>query len=188
MGRLEAESRKRKRTADLQKIILGTVAVAGIISVAAIAPNVLGAMAKLGLLPAKRQRETILRSRDRLVRRGLLKYQDNKLYLTTKGERALRILRLRDFALQKPKRWDKKWRVLIFDIPEKRKKLREQIRRTLALIGFVRLQDSVWLYPYDCEDLITLLKADFHVGKDVLYMIVESLEYDSRFRQMFGLK
>src|SRR3989338_163849 len=144
-------------------------------------------MAKLGLLPAKRQRETILRSRDRLVRRGLLKYQDKNLYLTTKGERVLRILRLRDSALQKPKRWDKKWRVLIFDIPEKRKKLREQIRRTLASIGFMRLQDSVWLYPYDCEDFITLLKADLKTGNAILYMVVEKIENDGKIKEFFGL-
>ena len=52
---------------------------------------------------------------------------------------------------------------------------------------FVRLQDSVWIYPYDCEDIITLLKADFQIGKDMLYMIVEMLEYDKRLRNHFDL-
>lgn len=77
--------------------------------------------------------------------------------------------------------------MLIFDIPEQKKGLREKIRTTLQRVGFVRLQDSVWIYPYDCEDLITLLKADFKVGKDMLYMIVDTLEYDSPLRSQFGL-
>jgi len=77
--------------------------------------------------------------------------------------------------------------VLIFDIPEKRKGTREKVRRTLISLGFERLQDSVWVFPYDCEDLITLLKVDFKIGKDILYLVVESLEYDLPLRKKFGL-
>ena len=66
--------------------------------------------------------------------------------------------------------------------------LRNKIRDTLRAIGFIPLQGSVWVYPYDCEDLITLLKADFHVGRGMLYMVVDALEYDMRLRQEFGLK
>ena len=90
--------------------------------------------------------------------------------------------------MARPKRWDRKWRILIFDIPEYRKGLRDKIRRTLGVIGFVRLQDSVWVYPHDCEDLIAFLKADFRVGKDMLYMIVEELEGDGHLKRHFGLR
>ena len=55
------------------------------------------------------------------------------------------------------------------------------------MIGFMRLQDSVWIYPYDCEDLLTLLKADFKVGRDMLYMVVDQLEYDVSLKVRFGL-
>ena len=77
--------------------------------------------------------------------------------------------------------------MLVFDIPEYRRSLREKIRLTLLNIGFVRLQDSVWIYPYDCEDLVNLLKVDFQVGKDLLYLIVDSIENDRNFRKSFGL-
>lgn len=50
-----------------------------------------------------------------------------------------------------------------------------------------RLQDSVWIYPYDCEDLVALMKADLRIGADVLYMIVERLERDKYLRRHFGL-
>ena len=53
--------------------------------------------------------------------------------------------------------------------------------------GFVRLQDSVWIYPYDCEDLISLAKTNFRIGADVLYMIVERLEHDTHLREHFSL-
>ena len=53
--------------------------------------------------------------------------------------------------------------------------------------GFIRLQDSVWVYPYDCEDLIALAKANFRIGFDVLYMIVERIERDTHLREHFAL-
>lgn len=187
MGQLEKESRKRTRRANIQKLVLASVAAAGGIGVALVAPGVLGAMGKLGLIPSARQLEIIKRSRSRLVVRGLLVYQGSLLRLTPKGEQVLRRLELHDFKLRKPKRWDRKWRILVFDIPERRKSLRPKIRYILLAIGFTRLQDSVWVYPYDCEDLITLLKADFKIGKDLLYLIVDSIENDAALKSHFGL-
>ncbi|MDO8590956.1 MAG: hypothetical protein Q7R65_03180 [bacterium] len=186
-GNLEKEIRRRTKRKNLQKIILGTVATAGLLSVAVMAPNVFGSMAKLGLLPGKRQKEFIKVTRDRLVDKGLLEWQGNFLKLTAKGEALLARLELKDYKIKKPKRWDGKWRVLIFDIPETRKTQREKVRCTLVSIGFLRLQDSVWIYPYDCEELITLLKADFEIGKNLLYMIVEALEHDADIKKQFGI-
>lgn len=188
MGKMELQSRLRTRKNNIQKMILGTVAAAGLLGIAVVAPNVIGAMAKLGIIPNKRQKEIIKRSRERLVSRGFLEYKDGFLRLTKNGKVELRGLENIDFKLKKPKRWDKKWRVLIFDIKESKKSLREKIRRTLISIGFVRLQDSVWIYPYDCEDLVALLKADFKIGRDLLYMIVDELEYDTQLLEKFGLK
>lgn len=188
MGKIEQEVKKRRRRANIKKMILVTVAIAGILGVGMVAPNVLGAMAKLGLLPHGRQKELIQRSRTRLIKQGLLKYENGMLSLTSNGEAALRRFELNEYQTQKPKHWDGLWRVLIFDIPEKRRGLRDKVRCTLSAIGFVRLQNSVWLYPYDCEDLITLLKADFKIGKDLLYLVIERMEYDNRYKDYFGLK
>lgn len=179
---------KKCRKDDIKKIILASVALAGVLGVGLVAPNALNAMAKLGILPHPRQKESINRSRDRLIHLGLLRYADGQLHITSQGETALRKLKLAEYQTHRPKRWDNRWRVLIFDIPEKRKKLREQIRHTLVKIGFVHTQDSVWIYPYDCEDLITLLKADFRIGKDLLYLVVEQMEYDRPYKEIFGLK
>ena len=187
MGIKEAESARRTRKNELKRIILDAVKLAGIVSVFVVAPNVVGAMAKLGIIRSPRQKNVVERSCDRLARAGLLAWEGKKLRLTAKGEFALRTLRARDYATHKRRHWDRKWRVLIFDIPEYRKGLRDKLRHTLQDIGFVRLQDSVWVYPYDCEDLITMIKADFHIGRDVLYMIVDTIEGDSSLKKRFGL-
>lgn len=169
-------------------IILNTIKLAGLITVMAAAPGVVGAMGKLGIIPSIRQQDILKSSCKRMVHSGLLVWEDGKLRLTPKGESELRRLDAQ-FALgKKPRRWDKKWRVLIFDIPDYRKGLRDKIRHSLIRIGFFRLQNSVWVYPYDCEDFVTLLKADFKVGKDLLYMIVDSIEGDASLKRHFGLQ
>ncbi|OGG55164.1 CRISPR-associated endonuclease Cas2 [Candidatus Kaiserbacteria bacterium RIFCSPHIGHO2_02_FULL_49_11] len=188
MGTKEIESRKRKRRGDLKLMVLQSIMAAGLLRVAALAPNVIGAMGKMGLLPSKQQANSIHNARRRLVAEGLLVYKDNNLCVTERGERALRLLEIKNYPIKKPRRWDGRWRVLIFDIPERKKRVREQVRRTLHTIGFIRLQDSVWLYPYDCEDIITLFKADLGVGREILYMIVDTLEYDTPYRKHFALK
>jgi CRISPR-associated endonuclease Cas2 len=186
MGEMEEKSKQRTRRYTIQKVILQTVAAAGVLSIAILAPNAFQALRMFGFGKGKRYTERINNSRTRLVENGLLEYtQKGLLKLTPKGEAKLRQLELCEYKIKKPRQWDKKWRLLIFDIKEERRPLRDKIRRTLTVIGFIRLQDSVWVYPYDCEDLVTLLKADFKIGKDVLYIIADTIENDSWLKKQF---
>ncbi|MDP3763584.1 MAG: hypothetical protein Q8Q92_02960 [bacterium] len=187
MGKLEKNSRKKSKRRNLQYAILQTVAVAGVLSVALIAPNVIGALGELGILPNRRQKEYVSSSTTKLVKRGLLFYDGIGYQMTSKGESLLRRWQFADFKLQKPRKWDKKWRVMIFDIPEKKKKIRDNLTLLFRQAGIRRLQNSVWIYPYDCEDIITLLKTDFGIGKNLLYLIVDELENDKYLREEFDL-
>ena len=63
----------------------------------------------------------------------------------------------------------------------------DRLRRLMREYGFLRLQNSVWVYPHDCEELISLIKADLRIGKDVLYAVVESIEYDAWIKKHFNL-
>jgi len=187
MGEIEKKSRKRARRKNLKKLILGSIFLTGMMSVALVAPNVLGSLEKSGLSMTRRRVESITAARKRLLQEGLIQEHNGFLTITEKGSRELRLLDSGMYQLKKQKRWDGRWRVLIFDIPEKRKSIRFKLRHTLREVGFVRLQDSVWLYPYACDDFVALLKSDFKTGKDLLYMIVDSLEGDAPFRKHFNL-
>lgn len=187
MGHLEESGRKRAKRKNVTAFVLASVEAAGVLGIALVAPNVLGAMKKQGLLPSHRQTESINRARNRLLREGLLVRRDGFLRLTKKGKLALTRSQVSGLARPTRRKWDHKWRILIFDIPNYRKGLRDKVRRTVTAIGFIRLQDSVWVYPHDCEDLVALLKADFKIGKDLLYLIVEELEGDAKLRTAFGI-
>ncbi|MDO8569412.1 MAG: hypothetical protein Q7R89_01345 [bacterium] len=187
MGKLEDKSQKKTKRKNLQHVILQTIAIAGVLSVVLVAPNVVEALTKLGIFPNKRQKEYISSSASKLVKRGLLFYNGKHYQLTSQGESLLRRWQFADFRLKTPKKWDKKWRVMIFDIPEKKRKARDDLTLLFRQAGIRRLQNSVWIYPYDCEDIITLLKTDFGIGKFLLYMIVDELENDKYLREEFGL-
>ncbi len=187
MGKLEEKSGKRSRKKNLQRIILSTIAGAGILSVGLLAPNVIGAMGKLGLIPSRRQKEYVSSSASKMVKKGLLRFNGKFYELTLSGQEHLRRWEFADFRFKKPKKWDGKWRVMIFDIPESKKIVRNKLTTLFRQAGIVRLQNSVWVYPYDCEDVIALLKTDFGIGKNLLYLIVDELENDKYLREEFGL-
>lgn len=195
MGKIETELKKRIKKENLQRILLTSVAAVGVLGVAVLAPNVLQVLGQLGLVERGRysRNSNLSRSMKRLLRNKSLEFQTAStgrkyLTITKKGRQQLNILETRNFDLKRPKRWDRKWRVIIFDIREKQRRTRDQLRITLNKIGFVKLQKSVWVYPYDCEDLIMLLKADFELGRNLLYMVVDEIENDGWLKKIFGFE
>ncbi|OGZ75837.1 MAG: hypothetical protein A3G45_01360 [Candidatus Staskawiczbacteria bacterium RIFCSPLOWO2_12_FULL_37_15] len=67
----------------------------------------------------------------------------------------------------KKEAWDKKWRMVAFDIPNTHRKGRNALRYRLKTAGFRELQESVFIFPYDCEqeirDFIKLFKLESHI-------------------------
>ena len=89
-------------------------------------------------------------------------------------------------VLKKP-RWDKKWRVIIFDIPEKHRRLRDVFRMRLKQLGLIELQESVYVCPYPCFNEIEFLRELYGVAFKVLYLLVEKMENDSYLKEKFNL-
>ena len=186
---MEKAVRADIRKTKLQSAVIASIAAAGMLAVAALAPN---AFRLLGV-----GRRTVGRTQGigqalaRLVERGYVRVEvkdgEQSVCLTDKGERFAAQMGEGRFALKRQREWDGKWRMLIFDIPESRSRSRQQLRRTLVGLGFCRLQDSVWVFPHNCEDLVALLKIDFRVGKDLLYVIADRIENDASLRKHFNI-
>ncbi len=188
----EENLKRRDRRGKIQEAVLASVAFGGLLAVAVIAPNVLGVLKKINPeLFKKSSMTSVGRTTQALEKRGFLKSQgvgkDRRLSITASGQKFLDRIRFEDAKIEKPKRWDKKWRMVIFDLKEERRKTRTYIRHTLKSIGFYRLQDSVWVHPYPCEEIIALLKAETRTGKEVLYIIADTIEYDAPLKRHFNL-
>lgn len=99
---------------------------------------------------------------------------EGRLYrLTAKGQ--YEILRLRfveHMVEQKEQKWDRKWRIMIFDILEEKRKYRDFMRRLLKSNGFRMWQFSVWVTKYNPEPALRDLLKYLGLHKD--YSIIEA--------------
>ena len=99
-----------------------------------------------------------------------------KMVLNENGKKRVVKYELEDMTIPKPKNWDGKWRLIIFDIPEKFQRERRALRIKLDELGFYPLQKSVWLYPYECRDEIDFIVEFFKISPYV--RIVEATGFD----------
>ena len=174
----------------MQDAVLSAIGIAGILLVSMAAPNALQILGKLGI-GSRRFGEQSRSALGRLARRGLIVFEKSKCKtyarITEEGRHVLAFEQQKAMLRDGKKRWDGRYRLVMFDISEKRRKVRVRLREVMRACGLFRLQDSVWIYPYDCEDLIALLKTDLHIGGEVIYAIVEKIENDAKVRNHFGL-
>lgn len=178
----------KKKYRNYRRIILGVIGATALLSVAMVAPNALQMLKIFDERDKQKYGYKINTKLSSMIKDGFLKFKEgdlgNKyLELTPKGR--LELLKYQKTVFKKPKRWDGIWRVVIFDIPKNKNRLRDVIRFHLKKIGFIQLQKSVWVFPYNCEEIILLLKTNFKFGKEVLYMKVKSLENDKAIRKQF---
>ena len=179
----------------IARVVLGIVGAAGVMGVGMAAP---GAFQRVKLMRgynrlAIRRYESpsyIRKTLKNLERRGVVRIftraGETKVYLTEKGQQELLKYRRREKRLAGG-RWDKKWRIVTFDITEKRRYARDRIRTDMKMFGFEKLQDSVWVYPYECEEVTTLLKTRYRVGNELIYIVASDIENDGWLRKKFKL-
>lgn len=86
-----------------------------------------------------------------------------------------------------PSSWDGKWRLVVFDVPEKLRQGRDALREKLRRLGFRELQKSVFVFPYDCRDEIEFLVEFFALRKYVRYGVLELIDNDLHLQKEFGL-
>ncbi|NBD73638.1 hypothetical protein GVX82_01190 [Patescibacteria group bacterium] len=183
---LVARQTRRKK---IETAVLGTVLVAGMVPVAVLAPNALSIFKTLNsTINEASKKQSIRRAINRLITSGDLERSSDGAgwTLSERGRRKLThlVAHTRD---ERPSTWDGKWRIVIFDVPESRKKLRDTLRHQLQAAGFRKIQDSVWAYPYRCEDIIALLKFELRLGRSLLYLIADTVEGDEVLRTHFKL-
>lgn len=117
--------------------------------------------------PPKYNKNSFYSLTSRLYKTGfiekVIKNGKPHLRLTNKGEKIIK----RDFSyidMQK-KRWDGKWRLVIFDFPEKDKSVRDRLREKLLNLGFGKLQLSIYISPHDyAQDLAEFLTSQKILG------------------------
>lgn len=193
--RMEEKVRQKAKRQKIQKAILASIYLTTGLGLILMAPNAARLLKYVEkyIGPKPRLNRRMSQAINRLCERGLIERVDTEkgiaLQLTTKGARLAETIEEeeRQYEIKKPKRWDNKWRIVIFDIWERRRAIRNRLRTLLQRNGFVKVQNSVWVYPYDCEELFVFLRTNLRLGKGILYIVAEEIEYDEALRKHFKL-
>lgn len=116
---------------------------------------------------------TIRQSLRRLEKYGFIERKDLKYIPTAKGKELLKkVLRMKK---QQAKPWDKKYRVVIFDIPEEKRDFRNRLRHTLYMLDYKKLQQSVFIGKKPLpEDVVKEIKKN-KLGNYVNYLLVDKV-------------
>lgn len=120
-----------------------------------------------------------LRNSQRVGEGRSFRYLKQAGYLVQLGEDRFKIT---DFArinflneLAKRRKPDGRLRVVIFDVPEKLKSNRNFFRRHLRKLGFKMRQQSVWVSPLPCDDLVALVIKYHGLGHYVELLVGKSV-------------
>jgi DNA-binding transcriptional regulator PaaX len=84
--------------------------------------------------------------------------------------------------------WDKKWRIIIFDIPEIERSMRDKLRYLLKEKEFQRLQNSVFISPYPLSTHVITYLEKTGLSKFIRLIRADSLDNDTGLKKSFGLK
>jgi len=107
--------------------------------------------------------------------------------LLAKGQKRLKHLKIENVQLKQPKAWDGKWRLFIFDIPEKYKLDRDRLREKLKELGLYNIQRSVFVYPYDCRKELEFISETFDLHRYTTYAQIDYIDIDKQLKRHFNL-
>ncbi|MBI2023201.1 CRISPR-associated endonuclease Cas2 [Candidatus Giovannonibacteria bacterium] len=127
-----------------------------------------------------------------LYENRLLDIKNNKdgtvtIILTSNGKNKALTYDLENIRIKKMENWDKKWRIILFDIPEKHKKARDAIAKLLKNMGCYKFQKSVFVHPFECRDEVDFVIEFFSLRPYVRYIVADTIDNELHLKQYFDL-
>lgn len=174
---------ENKTAKSVLNATLAIMATGGIITLGAMAPGLLTEINKISRRKRKEKTEKyreIWRNFNLLKKKGNLEFvkeEDDCLFykFSEKGKAKVRKFIIDELQISAPKEWDKKWRLIIFDIPEKKRSGRVALRKKLNDMGFFQCQKSAWIHPFPCLEEIEFVKDVFNIKPFVKIFLVDEM-------------
>ena len=179
-------SRNSNKTAEILRLIqTKKVATLGDLSSNKHLLTVFSSSAKA--TPRRRIIDTIaLLARQGYVSVGLL--DSEKIFkITLKGKGRLKAYQVSEDGLSITDRWDGRWYLITFDIPESKKVARNQLIITLKKHGFVNYTKGLWLIPYNPAKLTSSLRKQLGLKSEIKLIVAQAIDNDSRYKKYWSL-
>ena len=179
-----------------KQVLLALAKVSGFIALSVLAPQLPYAVFKAYLKEKSKEidQKKLKQELKPLKTKGYIKFGqkdgETAITITERGKEKVLKYKLSEMKLIKPKKWDGIWRIVVFDIPEEKKVVREILRRKLKDLEFEVIQKSVFVTPHPCKEEIYYIKNLFGVHRHVNVIEASRLDEDNEdyFKGKFGLK
>lgn len=173
-----------KRDKDIIKAIGTGIKLASLLAIAATAPNTLQI-----LKPFLKQRgaKGLKCKIEDLKNKGFLYLGGDQVRLTNKGLQLQKLIKTEEVTLKKPRQWDGYWRLISYDVPEIGKRDRDYFRETIKKWGFKNIQESLWVYPYNCKEEIAVLADGLNISPHIIYMMTDEIPEEDKWQECFEL-
>ena len=175
------------------KLILKCLATGGAIALLSMAnPALPHYLIRAYLKNKKFQKDQFLRDLKRLQKRELINYRELKsgeanVIIKAAGKKLALQYEIDAIKIEKPKNWDRRWRLVIFDIPDKKRVASNALGTKLKDLGFYKLQKSVYIHPFPCEKELEFTASIFEVRDHVLLLYISKFEGEEKLMKHFNL-
>lgn len=176
----------------IKSIIIGLAAVGAIVFIGAVAPNIFKILRNRKFIKGTLKKNKFNNAIYYLKNKNIIQIKDNKngactVNLTKKGKQKTLQYNIDDMKIKPMKKWDGKWRFVMFDIPDKHRKASNALREKLKELGFLQFQKSIWVHPYLIEDEIEFIAGIFNVRRFIRMGEIVNLDGDNDLRTKFEL-
>ena len=107
--------------------------------------------------------------------------------ITAQGKKRVLNYDFEEMRLNTKQKWDGRWRIVIFDIPEKRKRARDAVSFKIKDIGMYPIQKSVFVFPHKCKDEIDFVGEIFGVRKNIIYIEASHIDGAEKAKRHFRI-
>lgn len=135
-----------------------------------------------------RERYVVKRTILGLEKRGYIaRGNQGNFRLTKNGIRRLKKQEIYSMKIKPSAVWDRWWRIVIFDIPNTKKATRVKINENLKNMGFIPIQKSTFLIPYECKKEVAILGEHYSARKYLKYIKAKEVDGEAAFKKHFNL-
>lgn len=176
-----------------KEVLLGILKTGILFSIAVTAPGVLKVFKNFDKQDPwyEYYPSSVERTLTRLYRQGKVEIQEEKgqtvVKITDKGKSEILRYDLERLVITRPKKWDGRWRLVIFDISNEFRKERDIVRKKLVNMGFYKFQESVFVSPYPCEKEIQYLREILQVPHSIKLVRADKIENERELKKIFKL-
>lgn len=172
------------RLSNNQKTILKIIGKSLILASVLLVPNLAKAMRPRNSKDRYKHKRTI----KKLFDNKIIYLFGEEIRLTTKGRELLGMMDAEEIEIFRKTEWDGLWHIVCYDVPEYKKAARDRLRLKLHDAGFKFIQDSLWVFPYECKEEIALISQNLGIAPFVAYLNTDYLPQQDRLIRHFNLE